>query len=77
MSIYDSGISRSEDDIAAGKANAAAKADLANRASFLSERKASTSLLAGDLGAIGSVATGAFRYAIPYQPRATGTGGLY
>jgi hypothetical protein len=86
MSIYDSGISRSEDDIAAGKANAAAKADLANRAALLSERKSSTSLLAGDLGAFGDIASGAFRYrtigpsswAPPSEGLSlTGTGGLY
>lgn len=62
MAIYDSTISRSEDDIAASKANYAAKADLAQRASFLSGRKASTSLLAGTLGAIGTVGSAAFKY---------------
>jgi hypothetical protein len=73
MSIYSSGIANSEEDIAAAKANYAAKADLASRASFLSERRASTSLLAGTLGAVSSVASGAFRYARPY----TGRGSIY
>jgi hypothetical protein len=62
MAIYDSGIANSEDDIAASKANYAAKADLARRASFLSERRASTSLLAGTLGAVSSIASAGFRY---------------
>lgn len=65
MAIYDSTIDKSEDDIAASKANFAAKADLAQRASYLSGRKASTSLLAGDLGAISTVSTAAFRYNTP------------
>ena len=56
MAIYDAGIDSSEDDIQASKANAVAKADLATRASYLSERKASTSLLQGYLGAASSVA---------------------
>jgi hypothetical protein len=73
MSIFDSGIANTEDEIQASKANYAAKADLASRASFLSERKASTSLLAGTLGAVSSVASGAFRYGTPNFGR-TGTG---
>lgn len=67
MAIFDSGISKSEDDIAASKANYAAKADLASRASILSERKSSTSLLAGDLGAFSTVASAAFKGLTPYQ----------
>lgn len=66
MSIYDTGIGQSEDDIQASKANATAKADLATRASYLSQRKASTSLLAGYLGAASSVANTAFKFATPY-----------
>jgi hypothetical protein len=62
MAIYDSTISRSEDDIAASKANYASKADLASRASILSGRKASTSLLAANLGAFETVGTAAFKY---------------
>lgn len=62
MAIYDTNIGRSEDDIAASKANYAAKADLSSRASILSERKASTSLLAADLGAISTVGSAAFKY---------------
>lgn len=62
MAIFDNSIDRSEDDIQASKANYAAKADLASRASVLSEKKASTSLLAGNLGAITSAATGIMRY---------------
>jgi hypothetical protein len=62
MAIFDSGIGRSEDDIAASKANYAAKADLAQRASILSERKSSTSLLAGDLGAFSTVGIAAYKY---------------
>jgi type II secretory pathway pseudopilin PulG len=83
MAIFDSGISQSEDDIAASKANYAAKADLASRASILSQRKASTSLLAGTLGAASSIASGAFRYGAIKSGGAgsglslTGTGGLY
>jgi hypothetical protein len=65
MAIYNSGIANSEDDIAASKANYAAKADLAQRASFLSERRASTSLLAGTLGAVSSLSNAAFRYGTP------------
>lgn len=65
MSIYDNTISRSEDDIAASKANYAAKADLSSRASILSARKASTSLLAGDLGAISDIGSAAFKYGTP------------
>jgi hypothetical protein len=67
MAIYDSTISRSEDDIAASKANYAAKADLASRASILSQKKASSSLLAANLGAIETVGSSAFKYATPYQ----------
>lgn len=63
MAIYDSGIGRSEDDIQAAKANYAAKADLSQRASILSERRASSSLLAGNLGALSTVGGAAFKYA--------------
>lgn len=66
MSIYDNTIGRSEDDIAASKANYAAKADLASRASILSERKSSTSLLAGALGAVSTIGSAGFSYAKPY-----------
>lgn len=81
MAIFDSTVSRSEDDIAASKANYAAKADLATRASYLSERKASSSLLAANLGAAGTVASAAFKYGTPASRGTglslTGTGGLY
>jgi hypothetical protein len=86
MSIYDNTTSKAEDNIQAAKANAAAKADLAHRASFLSAAKSSTSLLAGDLGAAGALASGAFRYRTIGPDRwagpspglsLTGTGGLY
>jgi hypothetical protein len=81
MAIYSNITSNAEDDIAAAKANYAAKADLAQRASFLSERKASTSLLAGFLGAAGTVASAGYRYGTPFTARGTGTGlsltGLY
>ena len=63
MAIYDFTISKSEDDIAASKANYAAKADLASRASILSARKSSTSLLAGTLGAFSTIASAGFRTA--------------
>jgi hypothetical protein len=79
MAIYDSTISRSEDDIAASKANYAAKADLAQRAALLAGRKSQTSLLAGTLGAIGTVGSAGFRYATPLS-KAVGNplgGGLY
>ena len=62
MAIYDSTISRSEDDIAASKANYAAKADLASRASILSARKSQTSLLAGALGAISDIGSAYFKW---------------
>lgn len=62
MAIYGDTISRAEDDIFTSKANYAAKADLAQRASFLSGRKASTSLLAGNLGALETVGNGLFKY---------------
>jgi hypothetical protein len=62
MAIYDSTISRSEDDIAASKANYAAKADLASRASILSQKKASSSLLAANLGAAETVGSSIFKY---------------
>jgi hypothetical protein len=87
MAIYNSGIANAEDDIQASKANYALKADLARRAAFLSERKASTSLLAGNLGAVSSIASAAFRYSSLNFPssRAPGSravgdptiGGLY
>jgi type II secretory pathway pseudopilin PulG len=83
MAIYDNITDRSEDDIAASKANFAAKADLSRRAAILSERKSSTSLLAGALGAAGTVASAGFRYATPLAGgrgtglSLTGTGGLY
>lgn len=67
MAIYNNTIDKSEEDIAASKANYAAKADLSQRAAFLSGRKASTSLLAGDLGAVSSIASSAFKYATPYS----------
>jgi hypothetical protein len=70
MAIYDSSIGKSEDDIAASKANYAARADLASRASILSERRSSTSLLAADLGAFSTVASAGFRAATPYQSTA-------
>ena len=84
--IYGNVTSNAEDNIQAAKANAAAKADLAHRASFLSAAKSSTSLLAGDLGAAGALASGAFRYRTIGPDRwagpspglsLTGTGGLY
>jgi hypothetical protein len=62
MAIFDSTIGRSEDDIAASKANYAAKSDLASRASYLSGVKAQTSLLAGDLGAVSDVSSSIFKY---------------
>lgn len=62
MAIYDSTIQRSEEDIFASKANYAAKADLAKRASILSGKKASYSLLSGNLGAVTDIASGAFKY---------------
>ena len=62
MAIYGSTIDRSEDDIASSKANYAAKADLASRASYLSGKKASSSLLAGNLGAATDIASGVFKY---------------
>jgi hypothetical protein len=61
MAIYNNITSNAEDDIAAAKANYAAKADLAQRASFLSARRSSTSLLAGTLGAASTIFTGAYR----------------
>jgi len=67
MAIYDSTISRSEDDIAASKANYAAKADLASRASILSQKKASSSLLAANLGAIETAGSAVFKYNTPYS----------
>jgi DUF1680 family protein len=72
MAIFDSTIGKSEDDIAASKANFAAKADLSERASILAKKKASTSLLAGDLGAFSTVASSTFRGLTPNQ---TGRGG--
>jgi hypothetical protein len=57
------------------KANYAAKADLAQRASFLSERRASTSLLAGTLGAVSSLSTAAFRYSSLNFPSSRAPGG--
>lgn len=83
MAIYDSTIDKSEDDIATSKSNYAAKADLASRASILSQRKSSTSLLAGTLGAAGTIASSAFRYGSSTGGMKgggfslTGTGGLY
>jgi hypothetical protein len=69
MAIYNNTIDKSEEDIQASKANYAAKADLASRASILSERKASTSLLAGTLGAVSTIAGAGFRAFTPYQSR--------
>lgn len=63
MAIYTDSIGRSEDDIAASKANYAAKADLASRASILSAKKAQSSLLAGDLEAASTIGNSAFKYA--------------
>lgn len=83
MAIYDNISDKSEDDIATSKANFAAKADLASRASILSERKSSTSLLTGALGAAGTIASAGFRYAAPRSGGGgtglslSGTGGLY
>jgi hypothetical protein len=62
MGIYDSSIGRAEDDVASSKANYAAKADLASRASYLSGKKASSSLLAANLGAIETVGSSVFKY---------------
>lgn len=67
MAIYDNTINNSEDDIAASKANYAAKADLSSRAATLAGRKGSTSLLAGALGAVSTIGSAGFRYATPYQ----------
>ena len=82
MAIYDNIINKSEEDIATSKANYASKADLASRASILTARKSSTSLLAGALGAAGTIASAGFRYSTPYAGGGTGlslkgTGGLY
>jgi hypothetical protein len=73
MAIYDNGISMSEDDIQASKANYLAKADLAARASYLSQRKASTSLFAGYLGAASTIADAGFKGATLYTPRTNAT----
>ncbi|MCK1585491.1 hypothetical protein IVB03_39545 [Bradyrhizobium sp. 168] len=62
MAIFGDTIGRSEDDIAASKANYSAKADLSTRAAFLSGKKAQSSLLAGDLGAISDVGSAMFKY---------------
>lgn len=62
MAIYDNTISLAEDEISSSKANYAAKADLATRASYLSGRKAKTSLLAGNLGALETVGGSFFKY---------------
>jgi len=62
MAIYDSTIQRAEEDIFASKANYAAKADLASRASILSGKKKSYSLLAGNLGAATDIASGFSKY---------------
>lgn len=69
LAIYDNATSIAENDIAASKTNYAAKADLADRAAFLSGRKAQTSLLAGNLGAVSTIGSAAFRYGTPYAPR--------
>lgn len=62
MAIYDSTVDKSEEDMAASRANYASKADLANRASIMSARKSQTSMLAGVLGAGADIAGGAYRY---------------
>jgi len=62
MATFDNITNISEDNMQASKANYAAKADLASRASILSERKASTSMLAGYLGAASDVGSAAFKY---------------
>jgi hypothetical protein len=67
MAIYDSSIGRAEDEIASAKANYAAKADLASRASYLSGKKAASSLLAANLGALETVGSAAFKYNTPYM----------
>lgn len=67
MATYDNISSVSEDNIQASKANYAAKSDLARRASILSERKASSSMLAGYLGAATDVASGVYKYGKPYN----------
>lgn len=66
MAIYDNMIDKSEEDIAASKANYAAKADLASRASYLSGRKSGTSLIAGALGATSTIGSSIFSYNRPW-----------
>ena len=62
MAIYNTGVNQSEDDIQASRANYTQKADLASRAAYLSERRASSSLLAGYMGAASSIAGAGFKY---------------
>ena len=62
MAIFGDTVTRLEDDIAASKANYAAKADLASRASYLSGKKAQSSLLAANLGAAETVGSSFFKY---------------
>lgn len=59
--IMTSAISRGEEDIATTRANAAAKADLADRSAFLSRRKGQTSMIQGSLGAATSIFSGISR----------------
>lgn len=68
--ILSSATGLAEDDILASRANYTSRADLANRASLLSERKARTSLLSGYLGAGESIVSGASRVLSPYRPTA-------
>lgn len=71
MAIFDNAVNLSEDDIATSRANYLSKADLSNRASILSSRKASGSILAGYIGGATAVADGAFKGATlgKYQAR--------
>jgi hypothetical protein len=70
-----------ERDIAIAKSNLLTRADLSRRMGILSEKRASTSLLAGYLGAAGTVAGGISKYGYFYGdkpvPASRGLRGLY
>jgi hypothetical protein len=55
MAIFDKTVSDAEGDIATERVNYLTRADLSERAGIMAERKARTSLLAGQIGAASTI----------------------
>lgn len=68
MAVLEGVTNRAERDIGISKGNYAQKADLLDREASMSSSKGSMSLLAGYLGAAGTVGSSIFNASRPYNP---------